>query len=123
MFCVVSDVCSIIYLILRHVSSRCGCGRATERNTLCPVLTTTYNQLSNLHIFTTVSMFIYCFNCLFSSIFSSTMTHPERDRERNGEKQKAVISTADCCHQLLMCLIGTFELYKLFVLIRFYSSE
>ena len=64
-----SDVCSLISRILRDISSLGGCC-ATERNPLCPVLTTVYSQLRNLKIFKAVSMSIYCFNCLFCLMFS-----------------------------------------------------
>jgi hypothetical protein len=86
--CVLSDVRSIIYRILRHISCRRGCGCATERNPLFPILTTMYSQLRNLTIFTVVSVFIYCFNCLFSLIVSSTITHNGREIVKEMERQE-----------------------------------
>jgi hypothetical protein len=87
-FCGVSNVRSIIYRILRHISSRRGCGRATEKKPLCPGRTTTYSQLRNLTIFAVVSVFIYCFICLFSLIVSSTVTHNVRETVKEMEKQE-----------------------------------
>ena len=50
-------------------------------------------------MFTVISVFIYCFNCLFSLIVSSTMTHNVRETVKEMERQER--SRRQCFQQLI----------------------